>query len=63
MHMNFTEADIAFECTVVHYNDVRQPTFPEEIVTNYYSDGDFHRVYFGQILAVSVDKTFHDRNG
>ncbi len=54
------EANIAFECTVVHHNDVLQPTFPDEIITNYYPEGDFHRVYFGQILAVSVDKAFHE---
>jgi len=48
------QADIVFECRVVHHNDVQEPAFEEEIVSNYYPDGDFHRVYFGQILNVSV---------
>ncbi|MBN2446534.1 MAG: flavin reductase [Phycisphaerae bacterium] len=57
------EADIVFECRVVHVNDVREPTFPAEIISNYYPDGDFHRVYFGQILAVSVRAEFLKRIG
>ncbi len=52
------EADIVFECTVVHYNDVQEPSFEEQIVANYYAGGDFHRVYFGQIMAVSVAPRF-----
>ncbi|MHC4093622.1 MAG: flavin reductase family protein [Planctomycetota bacterium] len=55
------QANIVFECRVVHYNDVKAPTFPDEIVTNYYPEGDFHRVYFGQILAVSVRQQFFAR--
>jgi flavin reductase (DIM6/NTAB) family NADH-FMN oxidoreductase RutF len=55
------EANIVFECTVVHHNDVQQPAFPDEIISNYYPDGDFHRVYFGQILSVSVTKPLFSR--
>lgn len=55
-----TQANIVFECRVVHHNDVQEPAFAEEIITNYYPDGDFHRVYFGQILAVSVEQRFLD---
>jgi flavin reductase (DIM6/NTAB) family NADH-FMN oxidoreductase RutF len=58
-----TQATIVFECMVVHYNDVQQSTFPEEIITDYYPEGDFHRVYFGQIMAVSVARGFFERHG
>ena len=57
------QADIVFECKVVHHNDVQQPTFPEEIVSNYYAQGDFHRVYFGQIMSVSVEGELFERIG
>ncbi len=51
-------ANIVFECRVVHHNDVQQPNFAEDIITNYYPEGDFHRVYFGQVLGVSVRRSF-----
>jgi flavin reductase (DIM6/NTAB) family NADH-FMN oxidoreductase RutF len=51
-------ASAVFECRVVHHNDVQQPNFTEDIVTNYYPDGDFHRVYFGQVLGVSIRAGF-----
>ncbi|MBU0637377.1 MAG: flavin reductase [Planctomycetes bacterium] len=54
------QANIVFECKVVHYNEVQAPAFPVEIVTNYYPDGDWHRIYFGEILGVSVSKEFFD---
>jgi len=57
------QANIVFECQVVHYNDVQQPTFPQEIVSDYYADGDFHRVYFGQIVGVSVARAFLESVG
>jgi len=55
------EANLVFECRVVHHNDVQGPTFPTEIVSNYYAAGDFHRVYFGQIMAVSGRADFLQR--
>ena len=42
---------IVYECTVVHHNDVLPPELTDEIQKNFYADGDYHRVYFGKILA------------
>jgi flavin reductase (DIM6/NTAB) family NADH-FMN oxidoreductase RutF len=52
------ECPIVFECAVVHRNDVQPPALIDDIKTEYYPDGDYHRVYFGQILNVSVDREF-----
>jgi flavin reductase (DIM6/NTAB) family NADH-FMN oxidoreductase RutF len=46
------ESSIVFECRTVHHNDIQAPTFPPDIVTNYYPEGDFHRVYYGALQAV-----------
>jgi len=54
------ECPIVFECRVVHHNDVLPPTLAEDITSHYYPEGDFHRVYFGQILAVSVERKFFE---
>ena len=53
-----TECPIVFECKVVHKNDILPPELPGEITSEFYPTGDFHRVYFGQIMAVSVDREF-----
>lgn len=54
------ECPIVFECQVVHRNDVQPPELAADIKTEYYPDGDFHRIYFGLILNVSVDRAFLD---
>ena len=45
------ECPIQFECVVVHRNDVIPEELTEEIRTGAYAAGDFHRCYFGEILA------------
>ena len=57
------EANIVFECKVVQRNDVVPANFAAEIVREYYSQGDFHRVYYGQILGLSVAREFSRQLG
>lgn len=45
------ECPIVYECQVVHRNDVIPDRLADEILTGAYVDGDYHRVYFGHILA------------
>ena len=46
------ECPLAYDCQVVHSNDVVPKKLADEILSGAYVDGDFHRVYFGRILAV-----------
>jgi len=41
-----------YECRVVQKNDVLPETFASKIIPAYYPSGDFHRVYYGEIVAV-----------
>jgi flavin reductase (DIM6/NTAB) family NADH-FMN oxidoreductase RutF len=41
-----------YECKVVHYNDVIPDNLAPDIVSGSYPRGDFHRIYFGEILGV-----------
>lgn len=41
-----------YECRVVQKNDVLPETFASKILPAYYPSGDFHRVYYGEILGV-----------
>jgi flavin reductase (DIM6/NTAB) family NADH-FMN oxidoreductase RutF len=50
------ECPIVFECKVVHKNDVLPPALAGDITREYYAEGDFHRVYYGRIVRVSVDR-------
>ena len=42
---------IVYECRVSHKNDVIPEELLGDIVPSYYSGGDFHRVYFGEIVG------------
>lgn len=45
------QAIICYECRSVHRNDVVPSALSPEIHARCYPHGDFHRVYFGEILA------------
>ncbi|MBI5686119.1 MAG: flavin reductase family protein [Verrucomicrobia bacterium] len=45
------QAVISYECRVVHTNEVIPPRLAPEIVSSFYPQGDFHRVFFGEALA------------
>ena len=49
------ECAIHYECRVVHTNDVISDELTEEILNSAYRQRDFHRIYFGEILAVHAD--------
>lgn len=44
-----------YECRVLHSNDIQPGTLVQQIVSGAYPNGDFHRVYWGEILAAYVD--------
>jgi len=46
---------IVYDCRVVHYNDVQPPALAERIAASAYASGDYHRIFWGQILAVRAD--------
>jgi len=47
------ECVINYECKVIHSNDLVNANLDPEIVAAAYPKGDFHRVYFGQILRAT----------
>lgn len=51
------ECVIHYECKVVHKNDVLPDRLADEIRDGIYRhlNGSFHRIYFGEILAVYAD--------
>ena len=55
------ECVIHYECKVVHKNDVIPDELADEIRAGAYPQGDFHRIYFGEILAVYADADAKER--
>lgn len=49
------ECVIHYECRTVHRNDVRADMLVPDIIQGAYRNGDFHRVYYGEILASYAD--------
>jgi flavin reductase (DIM6/NTAB) family NADH-FMN oxidoreductase RutF len=49
------ECILHFECRVVNKNDLIPSELEKSITAALYAKGDFHRVYFGEILACQVE--------
>ena len=43
---------LIYECRIVHHNDIQPAELQEGIIQEYYPQDNYHRVYFGEILAV-----------
>ncbi len=46
---------IHYECQVLHKSDLAPGALVQEIKTGSYPNGDFHRTYWGQIVAAYAD--------
>jgi flavin reductase (DIM6/NTAB) family NADH-FMN oxidoreductase RutF len=51
------QALLQYECRVVQKTDVAPETFDRAIVDEHYRKGDFHHLYFGEILAVHAEES------
>jgi flavin reductase (DIM6/NTAB) family NADH-FMN oxidoreductase RutF len=49
------ECPIVYECQVVHSHDVLPAKLADEILAGMYLSGDYHRVYYGKVLASLAD--------
>jgi len=45
------EAELALECRVLAVTDLRPEGFLDQSLESHYLDQDYHRVYFGEVLA------------
>jgi len=45
------ECPIVYECKVVHWNDVQPDALLPSIDAKAYAQGDYHRLYYGQIMG------------
>jgi flavin reductase (DIM6/NTAB) family NADH-FMN oxidoreductase RutF len=45
------ECILHYECKVMYYTDVSAPSLSKSVISACYPSGDFHRIYFGEIVA------------
>lgn len=50
---SYSEAELVFECRTIYWNDLEPAHFLIPEIHEKYPEGDFHRMYYGQILQVS----------
>jgi len=49
------ECSVVYECKVVHHNDLLPQNLIPDIKSRAYPQGDFHRLYYGQIMGTFAE--------
>ncbi len=55
----FAEADLIIECRKMYWDDLRAEKFLDEGIQKHYPELDYHRIYFGEILAIYGDQEIY----
>jgi flavin reductase (DIM6/NTAB) family NADH-FMN oxidoreductase RutF len=50
------ECVVHYECRTLHRNDLKPDALTQAVREEFYPGGDFHRVYFGEIVAAYADE-------
>jgi len=50
------QCPINYQCRVIHKTDMVAGAVPDDIKKQFYPSDDYHRIYFGQILACYADE-------
>jgi flavin reductase (DIM6/NTAB) family NADH-FMN oxidoreductase RutF len=58
-----TQCPIIYECKVVHSNEVAPSRMARDILASAYPAGDYHSVYWGEIVAARAEKDAARRLG
>ena len=54
------ECVVHYECRTLHRNDLAPDTLAQAVQDEFYAQGDYHRVYFGEIVAVRAEEGFRE---
>ena len=55
------ECVVHYECRTIHFNDLNPDSLPQAILDDAYPQDDFHRIYYGEIVAAYADPNAADR--
>lgn len=48
----FKEADLVLECRKIYWDDMNPSQFLDPSIESNYSENDYHRIYFGEIMGI-----------
>jgi flavin reductase (DIM6/NTAB) family NADH-FMN oxidoreductase RutF len=54
----FAEAELVLECRKIYASQIESAGFQDPIIDANYTAGDYHRVYFGQVLRIFGDEKY-----
>jgi flavin reductase (DIM6/NTAB) family NADH-FMN oxidoreductase RutF len=54
----FMEAELVFECRKVYVGKIDPAGFQDPAIDGNYSGGDYHRVYFGEVLRIFGEEKY-----
>ena len=55
------ECIVHYECRTLHRNDLAPDTLVQAVREGFYAAGDFHRIYFGEIVVAYADENATQR--
>lgn len=59
----YAEAELVLECRKMYSGDIDPERFLDPAIDRYYPDKDYHRMYFGEIVAISGTAKFRRETG
>ena len=54
----FAQADLIIECRKIYWDDMEPAHFLDPRIEDNYPQRDYHRIYYGQILAIFGDTAY-----
>ncbi len=54
----FDEAELVVECRKMYWDDLKPEQFLDPAIEKKYPRGDYHRIYFGEIISISGEKKY-----
>ncbi|MFN2272322.1 MAG: flavin reductase family protein, partial [Anaerolineae bacterium] len=54
----FAEADLIIECRKMYWQDMAPAQFLDPAIENHYAKKDYHRIYFGEVMAINGTEAY-----
>ena len=54
----FAEDELVIECRKIYWQDMQPENFMADYIGSCYSGEDYHRIFFGEILAIEATRNF-----
>ena len=59
----FAEAELILECRKIYWDDLEPVRFLDAEIEKNYPEKSYHRIYFGEVLAIQGEASYRSREG